>query len=197
MKVIGLCGGTGSGKSSACRFFEEKGINCIDADKVYHELISTDSECTKELIEHFGHAISLSPGIDRNRLRDIVFSSDDALEHLNRITHKHILSQIRMKIEEAKKEDCLGVIIDAPLLFESGFDKECDLTVCVVSDERNRIERILLRDGISYEAAKLRINAQISNEELIKRCTFSIENNSTENDLRNKVHSLIKVIFDN
>ena len=197
MKVIGLCGGTGSGKSLACRFFEETGMKCIDADKVYHDLISTDSECTKELIEYFGQTISSSPGIDRKRLRDIVFSSDDALEHLNRITHKHILSRIRLKIEELERADCRGVIVDAPLLFESGFDKECDLTVSIVSNEEKRIERIVLRDGISHETARLRINAQFSNEELINRCTFSIENNSTESDLKNKVHSLIKNIFKN
>jgi dephospho-CoA kinase len=197
MKVIGLCGGTGSGKSSACRFFEEYGIKCIDADKVYHDLISTDSECTNELIDYFGHTISSSPGIDRKRLRDIAFSSDDALWNLNRITHKHILSQIRLKIEELKGTNCLGVVVDAPLLFESGFDKECDLTLCIVANEQKRIERIVLRDGISCEAARLRINAQLSNEELINRCTFSIENNSTERDLENKVYSLIKVIFKN
>jgi dephospho-CoA kinase len=102
MKVIGLCGGSGSGKGLACSFFDELGLKCIDTDKVYHDLISKDSECTRELISFFGEGISSDSKIDRKKLRDIILSSDDALEQLNRITHKHILAQARTMIEEYK-----------------------------------------------------------------------------------------------
>ena len=197
MKVIGLCGGSGSGKGLVCRFFDEFSIKSIDTDKVYHDLISKDSECTRELISSFGEGISSNSGIDRKKLRAVAFSSDDALRQLNRITHKHILAKVRTMIEEYKEQGYTGVIVDAPVLFESGFDKECDLTICVIADEKIRIERIINRDGISYEAAKARINSQISNDELINKCTYSIENNSTDQELRNGVADLYKTIFDN
>lgn len=197
MKVIGLCGGSGSGKGLVCRFFDESGIKSIDTDKVYHDLISKDSECTRELISFFGEGISSYSGIDRKKLREVAFSSDEDLRQLNRITHKHILAKVRTMIEEYKKQGCPGVIVDAPVLFESGFDSECDLTICVIADEKTRIERIISRDGISYESAKARIDAQISNDELIRKCTYSIENNSTEQELSKRVADLYRTIFDN
>ena len=198
MKVIGLCGGSGSGKSLVCSIFNELDIICIDADRVYHDMISSDSECSKELVSVFGDEIAAEVGINRARLRELAFLSKDNLELLNNITHKHILKQTRLMISNVRATtDSKAVIFDAPLLFESGFDKECDLTICVIADEKIRIERIINRDGISYEAAKARINSQISNDELINKCTYSIENNSTDQELRNGVADLYKTIFDN
>ena len=198
MKIIGLCGGSGSGKSLVCSIFNEFGICSIDADKVYHDLISSDSECSRELISVFGDSISLSPGIDRRRLREIVFSSNDKLKLLNEITHKHILSQTRKLISDIEHTtNNRAVIFDAPLLFESGFDMECDVTVCVIADEETRIERIIERDSITKEAAKSRIKAQISNEELMQKCDFTIINDSTVNVLREKVLKIKQQILDN
>lgn len=198
MKIIGLCGGSGSGKSLVCSIFNEFGICSIDADRVYHDLISSDSECSRELISVFGDSISLSPGIDRRRLREIVFSSKDKLKLLNEITHKHILSQTRKLISDIERTtNNRAVIFDAPLLFESGFDMECDVTVCVIADEETRIERIVERDSITKEAAKSRIKAQISNEELMQKCDFTIINDSTVNVLREKVLKIKQQILDN
>ena len=197
MQVIGLCGGSGSGKGLVCSFFDELGLKCIDTDKVYHDLISKDSECTRELISFFGEGISSNSKIDRKKLRDIIFSSDDALEQLNRITHKHILAQVRTMIEEYKKQGYPGVIVDAPVLFESGFDKECDLTICVIADEKIRIERIINRDNITFDVAKARIDSQITNQELIRKCTYWVENGSTERELFKRVSDLYKTIFEN
>ena len=196
MKIIGLCGGSGSGKGVACDIFAELGIPCIDTDKVYHGLISTNSECAVELITTFGEQLNAFPGIDRLRLREVAFSSQNNLVKLNRITHKHILEKTRSIIEDIKSDPTvLGVVIDAPLLFESGFDKECDITVCVIADESVRIDRITKRDNISTDQALARINAQISNSDLISRCDYSVENNTTVDDLRNKINIVYNKIF--
>lgn len=195
MKIIGLCGGSGAGKGTVCSLFAEFGIKCIDTDKLYHSLISTDSECTSELIATFGNGISANPGIDRKALRDIVFSSRDNLELLNKITHKHILASVRTFIDESS--DLPALIIDAPLLFESGFDKECDVTVCVIADNEVRIKRITERDGISTEAARARIDSQIPNDRLIQMCDFAIENNSTVSELRTQILKLNQKLFNN
>lgn len=194
MKVIGLCGGSGSGKSTVCSLFAKIGVPSIDTDKLYHDIISTDSECTKELVAVFGERVHARPGIDRALLREIVFSSSDNLKRLNEITHRHILNSVRDVIRHTEAD---GIIIDAPLLFESGFDKECDLTVCVVAHNDIRLKRIIERDGISRDAAQRRIASQISNDELIERCDYSLENNATEEELKVSVSDLYKTLFNN
>lgn len=195
MKVVGLCGGSGAGKGTVCAIFKELGIHSIDTDKLYHSLISTDSECTKELVLAFGKEIYANPGINRQALRSIVFSSEEKLKLLNEITHKHILSSVRELIHEPMEAP--AIIIDAPLLFESGFDKECYLTVCVIADNDVRINRIMKRDNISYDVAKARIDSQIPNTELIKKCDYVIENNSSEDELRKAIDELNKQLFNN
>lgn len=197
MKILGLCGGSGSGKGATCSVFTEFGIKCIDTDKVYRDIISTDSECSKELVEVFGNQIAAEKGINKAKLREFVFSSKESLKLLNSITHKHILANVRSQINDIKKRtDIKGVVVDAPLLFESGFDKECDATLCIIADDKIRLNRIIMRDGISSELARTRIASQITNSELMTRCTYSIENNGTYADLREKVISFKKTFFD-
>ena len=198
MKVIGLCGGSGSGKSLVCSIFNELDIICIDADRVYHDMISSDSECSKELVSVFGDEIAAEVGINRARLRELAFISKDNLELLNNITHKHILKQTRLMISNVRATtDSKAVIFDAPLLFESGFDKECDITVCVIADDETRINRIIERDSITIDAARARIRAQIPNDELVKKCDYSIENNSSVDVLRKRVLEIKHKIIDN
>lgn len=196
MKVIGLCGKSGSGKGFVSNVFDEFGVKSIDTDSVYHDLISRDSDCTRELIDYFGPSVASSKGIDRKKLKDIVFSSPNDLCALNKITHKHILASVRELIEKMRSDASIkGVLIDAPLLFESGFDSECDLTVCVISDEKLRINRIIARDNITYDDALKRVKTQLSDDYLIERCDYSIVNNSTEDELRASVQELVNKIF--
>ena len=197
MKVVGLCGQSGSGKGTVCSFFSELNVTSIDTDKVYHNIISVNSECTEELVDHFGPEIFNDPGIDRTALRKLAFSSEENLQLLNKITHKHILNAVRREIERIKSENTVdGILIDAPLLFESGFDKECDCTLAVVSSEEIKIERIMKRDGISREQASVRLSSQISEDELKNRCDYVIVNNSDAKTLRDSVRELKKIIFD-
>ena len=195
MKVIGLCGGSGAGKGTVCSIFAELGIPSIDTDKLYHSLISTDSECTREIVSAFGSDVYANPGVDRKALRNIVFSSPENLAILNKITHKHILASVRSIIKNTG--EARAIIIDAPLLFESGFDKECDVKICVIADEDVRIERITKRDGISPEIAKARIASQIPNDELKEICDYTIENNADTDELRKHIQALNKILFNN
>ena len=197
MKVIGLCGQSGSGKGLVCAFFTELNVKCIDTDKVYHDIISTDSECTKELVAFFGDSISGSPGINRKELAKVAFSSKEHLEKLNEITHKHILNDVRAKIDKIKSEKQYdGIIIDAPLLFESKFDAECDATIAVICDLENKISRIMARDGITRDMALKRISSQISDLSLENKCNYVIHNNSSSEELKSRVYDLKKIIFD-
>ncbi len=199
MKVIGLCGGSGSGKGVVSSLFYEFGIPSIDTDLVYKEITSYKSECMEQLVDSFGHSISNEDGsLNREKMRELVFFGENKeknLELLNSITHKFVLQETLRRIDEYKKTGKLAVIADVPLLFESGFDKECDITVAVIADENVRIGRIMDRDGLSYDHAKNRINAQLSTDELIKKVDFVIENNTTLNDVRQKVQKLYKQII--
>ena len=196
MKVIGLCGQSGSGKGLVCAFFSELNVKCIDTDKIYHDIISTDSKCTKELVNFFGDSVYAYPGINRKELAKKAFASENNLKRLNEITHKHILNNVRTQIDMIKNE-CLydGIIIDAPLLFESGFDAECDATIAVIADDDTKISRIIERDGITRDMAIARISSQIPNSLLKEKCSFVINNNSTIEELKVAVNNLKKIIF--
>ena len=197
MKVIGLCGQSGAGKGLVCAFFSELNIKCIDTDKVYHNIISTDSECARELTAFFGDSISAGTGINRKELAKVAFTSSKYLTKLNEITHKHILNDVRSEISRIKSEKQYdGIIIDAPLLFESRFDLECDATIAVISSDENKISRIMERDGITRDMALKRISSQIPDSSLEEKCTYVIRNNSSFEELKSSVYNLKKIIFD-
>ena len=197
MKIIGLCGGSGSGKGMVSSLFVKAGIPVIDADAVYHELTAKSSDCLLALCEEFGDGILSGGALNRKALADIVFSSSDApkkRKRLNEISHSFILSEIERRLRSFEKEGIKLAVVDAPLLFESGFDKKCDITVAVISDEDTRISRIMFRDNLTEEEAARRIKAQISNSELIERSDFQIYNNGTVEDLTESMHELIEKI---
>ena len=198
MRIIGLCGGSGSGKGAVSDFLSGRGIPCIDLDQVYHSLTSSDSLCLRELKAEFGEEIISTDGsLDRVRLRDIVFAGGQAekkLKKLNEITHKHVI----FRAEEELSRLCLAghslAVVDAPLLFESGYDKKCQLTVAVLADRALRIERIRQRDGLSEEEAVQRIDSQMSDGELARRADYTVYNNGTYSELTSSCERLIKKI---
>ena len=191
MKVIGVCGQSGSGKGLVCSFFSELNVVCIDTDKVYHSIISENSECTEEIVAHFGETVFQNPGINRSELRRVAFESPDNLKKLNEITHKHILGAVRSQISRIKRENKAdGIIVDAPLLFESGFDKECDATLAVLADRDAKIARIMSRDSITEEQAIARISSQITNDKLADICDYVIYNSSDAEALRDSVKQM-------
>ena len=194
MKVIGLCGGSGSGKGSVSLVFADCGIPFIDTDCVYREMTSRDSECLRELSVAFGDNIVKSDGsLDRRKLSELVFSGNDANSRrklLNSIAHRHILAETRRRIKAFFDDGARAVVVDAPLLFESGFDKECDFIVAVVADREVRIKRIMRRDGIERSAAIARIASQLTDDELIKRADAVVKNNGDLQTLRASVTGL-------
>ena len=196
MFKIGLCGGSGSGKGAVSAFFVERGYFAIDTDKICHQLFSSHCECTENLREEFGDAIFDASGcVDRKKLGEIVFSDKSKLKRLNEISHFHILAAVRKLISSLEKdENYRGALIDAPLLFESKFDSECDCTVAVISEEKKRIARIIERDNISKERALARIKNQSNDDSLISKTDFVIENNGSFEDLRNNTIRIIDEI---
>ena len=191
VKIIGLCGGSGSGKTTAAVVMESLGAAIIDTDRVYREICVPGSDCLDKLRETFGAGIIRHDGtLDRGALGAIVFANTEARLKLNLITHKYIREETLLRIARFSAEGFDAVVVDAPLLFEAEFDKLCDVTVGIVSNEDIRLGRIMARDGISYEAARSRIASQISDDELRVRCDYIIENDGTPTELSSVVRSI-------
>lgn len=193
MIIIGLCGSSGSGKGYVCKKFSRHGVGFIDTDLVYRENVLVNQNCIKELVESFGSGILENGSVDKKRLAAMVFEGDGAQERLstlNRITHKYIKIETELLISQYEKEGFLAVLIDAPVLFESGFDKMCHVTVCVTAPYEEKLERIINRDGISREKAAARLKSQMSDRELKEKCTFALDNTNGA-DLEGQIVSML------
>jgi dephospho-CoA kinase len=197
MKVLGLCGGSGSGKGCVSDILSGFGFAVFDTDKIYHSLLENDDGLTKALTNAFGGMILSDGRVDRKKLGAVVFSdkSGDGLKKLNTITHACILAEVRRGIEAAERDGKVCCVVDAPLLFESGFDKECDVTLAVISSREKRISRIILRDSISIDEAERRINSQIDDERLVSLCDYAVFNNGDLDELRYAVSKIASEII--
>lgn len=198
MKVIGLCGGSGSGKGAVASVFVALGIPTIDCDAVYHELTSYTSPCLLELSREFGESIIKDGRLDRAALRDVVFDPahvSTRQPRLNEITHKYVILEVERLLAEYAAEGKIGAVIDAPLLFESGIDRRCDTLIAVIADRELRINRIMTRDNIDRARAAHRIDSQIPDDILASRVDIVITNNGTVSELEREVTRIYHEIF--
>lgn len=198
MEIIGLCGGSGSGKGMVAMLLSEYGFKHIDTDAVYHKLISYPSPCVRELVDEFGLGIMKGGKLDRTELWRTVFGdtgSGEKKRALNRITHKHILDKTLELIEKYKEEGASYVLVDAPLLFESSFDRICTQIICVVADENIRKKRIMERDGIDDLRARMRLKSQLPDSYLTERSDYIIKNNGTPEELEQEVRAVANLIL--
>lgn len=195
MKIIGITGPTGSGKSELCTCLSKHGIPNINADRVYHQILTPPSECLDAVTAHFGKGILNADGtLNRRALAAIVFSPGNEHEHdmLNKITHAYICERIGELIDEYSRASCSCVALDLPLLFEAEMEYICDFTVAVISDRPIRIDRIMNRDGLDYSAAMARISAQPSDDFYISRADHIIRNNSDIDALESELYAILK-----
>lgn len=194
MIIIGLCGSSGSGKGYVCNKFARFGVAFIDTDKVYRENVLVNQNCINELVEYFGVGILEDGKVSKRRLASIVFEGEGAqakLAKLNSITHKYIKIETDSLLQGFERDGFFAVLIDAPVLFESGFDRMCDVTLCVTAPYEEKLARIMKRDRISKEKAVARLNSQLSDKELRKRCTYEIDN-TDGCDLEGQIISVLK-----
>jgi dephospho-CoA kinase len=167
------------------------GIAVIDADLVTREVYSEDSDCLRELTDAFTDAIIGADGaIDRKMLGRICFSDRDKLLLLGKITHPYITKRIDDRINELTDSGANVIVIDAPALYESGFDKRCGVIVLVTADKDCRVQRIMERDNITEYDALLRINAQPPDGFYAGSANHIIRNNGGIKSLEEKVHMI-------
>lgn len=187
--TIGITGTTGSGKSYVSKVFENCGFQIIKADEIARTVTEKGSETLQKLADAFGKEIVLKDGgLDRKLLAKKAFKDEKSTKILNEITHPEI---IKRAISERKS---VLTVFDAPQLFESNAEKYCYKTICVSADEKTRLERIMKRDGISQEDAKLRMNAQLSDEFFKNHTDFTIYSNDGD-DINSQIIKILEEIL--
>ena len=184
--IIGIAGTSGSGKSSVCALFEKSNFLIIDFDKLTHVVYESNNDCISEIDNNFLGVVKNNV-IDRKELAKIVFNDKEKLALLNSIVHKYLIESMNDIINANKEKD---VILDAPLLFEANLDKICDYTICVTCDFEKKIERIVKRDNLTYDEAKMRLTNQKDDNYFIEKCDFTIINNDNLDE--NIVNDIIK-----
>lgn len=194
MRILGLTGPTGAGKGEFGRVAREKfGALHIDTDRVAREVVEPGMPCLDELTQAFGTDILHPDGsLDRKALAALVFSDKEKLQKLNQITHPAITAEVRHRIEAAKAADVPLVIIDAPLLFESGENVLCDVTVGVIADEEVRLQRILSRDHLDPVGAERRMASAKQAEYFKERCDHILENNADTESFAQKICAFLE-----
>ena len=187
MKILGLTGGSGTGKSAACTAFARLGCGVIDADATYRTLCDTCEPMLKEIQNVFGDVFSTDGKLDRKKLGAIVFADAQKLQQLNAITHPYIRQAARDAFAAYSKRGCLLCIYDAPVLFEGQMETLCDKTCAVLAARNTRIARIVARDAITEEYAALRIDAQKDDAFYRERCDYVVQNDADLDTLYTQV----------
>lgn len=198
--LVGLCGRSGAGKGYVSRLFAAEGIPAVDTDQVYRELTSPGQEpspCMRELVLRFGESVRLPDGsLNRAVMRRLVFGEENRenLRALNEITHRYILAETLTRAKALSNNGAPFVLIDAPLLFESGFDALCAAVVCVTASEERLLRRIMARDGLEEDSARLRLQSQKPREELEARAQYVLENNGDDEALARRVRQVAQIL---
>ena len=170
--LIGLTGGTGAGKSSALAALEDLGGTVLDCDAVYHQMLRTDPALREAITAAFGPVFCPDGSLDRQKLGTLVFSDHAALDRLNAIVYEYLPPEL---LRRAQGHTLVG--LDAISLMESGLGRLCACTVAVLAPAEDRVRRIMARDGISEDYARLRISAQQPDAFYRERCSHILENN--------------------
>lgn len=187
IRVIGLTGPTGAGKSLVADTFRAAGVPIVDADRVARQVTEPNTACLQALCAEFGNDILHADGsLNRQKLARRAFATPETAEQLNRITHPAIMAAIKQQLEDLADTGHPLAILDAPLLYEAGADALCDLILAVTAPAEMRLDRIMARDGLDREAATRRMNAQPNDTFYLRDGVTVLVNDTTPEALTEK-----------
>jgi len=185
---IGLTGGIGSGKTTACEIFTELGVPVIDADIIAHDLVKPGMPALEEIIKVFGKEVTLNDGtLDRKTIRDKVFANSNERKKLEDILHPAVYREISVQVENINSRYC---IISIPLLLETGASKTVDRILLIDVPREQQLERASNRDNTNKNDINAIIDSQISRNDRLSAADDIVDNNGDINDLRKKIYEL-------
>lgn len=193
MKIIGITGRSGCGKSSATKFLAQQGYPCIDADLIAREVLLPGSPCLAELQAHFGEDILDETGALRRRLlADRAFATPEGTRTLTEITQPEILRRIEESLTQAKDSGAAMAFVDGAVIVGTPFEARCDELVLITAPYERSVERICARDGIAPEMARRRLDAQTPLETLRAAATTEIVNDGTTQELETRIKAYLQ-----
>ena len=193
MKVIGLTGGIGAGKSTVTNYLRKQGYLVIDADAIAHQITEKGSPALKKIALCFGAEVLYEDGsLNRKKLAAFVFSDEEKKRQLEQLTTVEVVYIIKTQLEDLRKKGKQDIVfVDAPLLFETGADKLTDMVWLVDADMEARIARVMDRDGTSREAVVSRVQNQMDSSEKKKLSAEIIDNSKGKEELYQQIEYLL------
>ncbi|WP_353778558.1 dephospho-CoA kinase [Winogradskyella sp. 3972H.M.0a.05] len=188
MKIIGLTGGIGSGKTTVANMFSELGAPVYIADIEAKLLMNRSKVIRRKLIALFGDKAYTEEGLNRSFIASMIFKDKSLLDNMNAIVHPKVASHFKRWL---KKQDAQYIIKEAAIIFEHNKEKEYDYVITVVADKEDRIKRVLSRKGMSRAKAVSIMENQLDDGEKIKRSDFVIVNDSLT-ETKEQVYKLHK-----
>jgi dephospho-CoA kinase len=193
MKVIGLTGGIGSGKSTIAEYLTELGAKVVDADKVANEVYNPGTEGWRDVVNTFGEEVLTPAGeVDRKKLGEIVFNNPGAMSQLNQMIHPRAYELVKSRLDEYRKQGVEIVVLEVILLFEAGWDHLADVKWVTVASEDTVVKRLMQERGLSEEEILARIRSQTPTEERVKLAEEVIYNDGSIEEMKKKVNELLE-----
>lgn len=190
MKIIGITGSSGAGKTTICGILKEKyAAHIIDADKTAKELSKKGTMYLKSIVDYFGADIVNKKGeLKRKELANIIYEDEQKREQLNKLTFIYVVDEIKKNINKLKDKEL--IVIDAPLLFESKLNQVCDMVIGVIAKEEDKIERICNRDNIDEEIAQKRLDIQKDDKYIKDNSDYIIYNDTDIQNLEKEIEKI-------
>ena len=184
--IIGITGNSGSGKTEVSKFLKNKlKADVINADIIVKSISVPGTKYFNEIVKIFGTGILLENGyLNKTKISKIIFSDNNEREKLNTLTFKYVVEEIKRKVNSCNSDI---IIIDAPLLIESKLNEICNIVICVIADKNIKLKRIMSRDNIDEETARMRLNSQPDDNfyKLNSNIVIVNNNNNLEKNLTN------------
>ena len=194
MKVIGLTGGIGTGKSTVSAYLKQKNIPVVDADQIAREITAPGSPVLDDIRALLGDDVFFEDGtMDRQKVASIIFSNQEILSAYEALTTAEAVRRCISELDEYRQQGIYDMaVLDAPLLFECGLESQTDEDWVVDADLEVRISRVMARDGISRQAIMDRIHRQMSSEKKRELADFVIDNSGSLDELHVQIDQLLE-----
>lgn len=190
--LVGITGGIGSGKTVVCSKLAKKGFKVFYADTIAKNLYRSNKTLLQKLVKEFGKDIlNYSGKINLSKFREVIFANKKNYAKVNKIVHPIVIDYIK---KESRKSIYDIVLIESALVFESGLDKDLDYIIMIYSNKKNRVSRIMMRDGSKKTEVENIMKYQIDEKEKLEQSDFVLVNNKTEEELDSQVDFLARLL---